>query len=59
MLVLDTNVISELMKVDPDPQIIDWLDAQATGSVWTTSISVSEISFGLAVLGFSVVSQMS
>lgn len=47
MLVLDTNVISELMKVDPDPQIIDWLDAQATGSVWTTSISVSEISFGL------------
>lgn len=47
MLVLDTNVISELMKVDPDPQIIDWLDAQATGSVWTTSISVFEISFGL------------
>jgi predicted nucleic acid-binding protein len=47
MLVLDTNVISELMKVKPDAQVIAWLDAQAPGSVWTTSISVFEISFGL------------
>jgi len=47
MLVLDTNVISELMKVEPDPQVIGWLDSQSTGSVWTTSVSVFEISFGL------------
>jgi toxin FitB len=47
MLVLDTNVISELMKVEPDPVVIAWLDAQASDSVWTTSISVFEISFGL------------
>ena len=47
MLVLDTNVISELMKVEPDPQVIAWLDSQSTGSVWTTSVSVFEISFGL------------
>ena len=50
MLVLDTNVLSELMKVKPDPQVIAWLDAQSTGSVWTTSVSVFEISFGLSAL---------
>ena len=50
MHVLDTNVISELMKTDPDPQVIAWLDAQSTGSVWTTSISIFEISFGLHAL---------
>ena len=50
MLVLDTNVISELMKTEPDPQVIAWLDAQSTGSVWTTSISIFEISFGLNAL---------
>ena len=50
MLVLDTNVLSELMKVKPNPQVIAWLDAQSTGSVWTTSVSVFEISFGLSAL---------
>lgn len=29
MLVLDTNVISELMKVEPDPQVIAWLDLRS------------------------------
>jgi predicted nucleic acid-binding protein len=47
MLVLDTNVISELMKAKPDPQVITWLDSQPSNSVWTTSVSVFEISFGL------------
>lgn len=50
MLVLDTNVISELMKTEPDPQVIAWLDAHSSGSVWTTSISIFEISFGLNAL---------
>lgn len=47
MLVLDTNVISELMKVKPDPAVVNWLDGQTPDSVWITSISVFEISFGL------------
>jgi predicted nucleic acid-binding protein len=50
MLVLDTNVISELMKSESDPSVIAWLDGQPLGSVWTTSISVFEISFGLNAL---------
>lgn len=47
MLVLDTSVISEVMKAKPDPQVITWLDSQPSNSVWTTSVSVFEISFGL------------
>lgn len=47
MLVLDTNVISELMKVKPDPAVVNWLDGQTPDSMWITSISVFEISFGL------------
>jgi predicted nucleic acid-binding protein len=47
MLVLDTNVISELMKAEPHPRVIAWLDSQPSISVWTTSVSVFEISFGL------------
>lgn len=47
MLVLDTNVISEVMKAKPDPQVIAWLDSQPANSVWTTTVSVFEISFGL------------
>jgi predicted nucleic acid-binding protein len=50
MLVLDTNVISELMKAEPNRQVIAWLDSQMASSVWTTSISVFEIRFGLSVL---------
>ena len=47
MLVLDTNVISELMKAQPDPRIVAWLDSQPSDSIWTTSFNVFEVSFGL------------
>lgn len=50
MIVLDTNVLSELMKPAPEPAVVSWLDAQAPNSVWTTSITVFEIRFGLFIL---------
>ena len=50
MLVLDTNVVSELMKSEPNPRVIAWLDAQSSGYVWTTSISIFEVRFGLNIL---------
>lgn len=50
MLILDTNVVSELMKSRPDKRVIAWLDAQVASSVWTTSINVFEISFGYYLL---------
>ena len=50
MLILDTNVLSALIKDEPDPIIEVWLDGQADLSVWTTAISVFEIRYGLAIM---------
>lgn len=47
MIVLDTNVLSALMQATPEPRVVAWLDAQPTESVWTTSVTVFEIRFGL------------
>jgi predicted nucleic acid-binding protein len=50
MILLDTNVLSELMKKTPDMRVIDWLDRQARISIWTTTITILEIRFGLQIL---------
>jgi predicted nucleic acid-binding protein len=50
MIVLDTNVLSALMREQPDRPALEWLDAQPRTSIWTTSITVLEISFGLQIL---------
>jgi predicted nucleic acid-binding protein len=50
MLVLDTNVLSALMLDPAVPKVTQWLDRQAPESVWTTSVTVFEIRFGLARL---------
>ena len=50
MILLDTNVLSELMRPDPDVNVIAWLDKQPRTSVWTTSVNVLEIRFGLQVM---------
>lgn len=50
MILLDTNVISALMQRQPDPMVVAWLDAQPPESIWTTSITVFEIRFGLEIL---------
>ena len=50
MILLDTNVLSALMRTRPDPVVVAWLDAQAPESVWTTAVSVFEIRFGIELL---------
>ena len=50
MIVLDTNVLSALMRAEPDRPVIRWLDRLAAESIWTTSITIFEVRFGLAVL---------
>lgn len=50
MIILDTNVLSALMRDNPDPVVIDWLDAQPRTSIWTSAVSVFEIRFGLHVM---------
>jgi hypothetical protein len=50
MIILDTNVFSALMSREPDNQVIAWLDKQPRTSVWTTSVTVLEIRFGLQMM---------
>jgi toxin FitB len=50
MIVLDTNVISALMRKQPEKPVVSWLDAQPSASVWITAITVMEIRFGLQTM---------
>ena len=50
MIVLDTNVLSALMRQAPDRKVVTWLDEQPRTSVWTTAVTVLEIRFGLHIL---------
>lgn len=50
MIILDTNVLSALIKDEPDPVIQRWLDGQPDLSIWTTTISIFEIRYGLAIM---------
>ena len=50
MIVLDTHVLSELMRPVPSPQVLAWLDAQTPDTLWLTSVSVAELLFGIARL---------
>jgi predicted nucleic acid-binding protein len=50
MIILDTNVLSALMRRDPEVSVVEWLNRQPTESVWITSITLFEARFGLALL---------
>lgn len=50
MILLDTNVLSALMRQKPDAQVIQWLDRQPRTSIWTTAITVFEVRFGLQTM---------
>lgn len=50
MIILDTNVISELMKTRPHEHVNTWLDQQDALTLFTTSITIAEIIYGLSVL---------
>jgi hypothetical protein len=50
MIVLDTNVISEAMKPEPEKVVQAWLDDQAAESLYLTSVTVAELLFGIGSL---------
>ena len=50
MIILDTNVISEIMKPNPDPTLLLWLEAQDPSQLATKTVCVAEITYGLARL---------
>jgi predicted nucleic acid-binding protein len=50
MIILDTNVLSALMRTAPEVQVVRWLDDQPAESIWITSITLFETRLGLALL---------
>jgi predicted nucleic acid-binding protein len=50
MIVLDTNVVSELMRATPAPAVLAWLQQTSSTGLYTTSVTVAEIRYGIARL---------
>ncbi|CAD0364678.1 PIN domain-containing protein [Xanthomonas hortorum] len=50
MILLDTNVISELWRPRPNPQVVAWIDAQAVETLFLSVVTVAELRFGIAVM---------
>ena len=50
MIILDTNVISELMRPAPAPAVLRWVGAQPLSALHVTSLSQAEILLGIAML---------
>ena len=50
MIVLDTNVISELACLRPDPGVLSWLDSLEVSEVVTTAVTAAELRYGVARL---------
>jgi predicted nucleic acid-binding protein len=48
--ILDTNVISELMRPEPHPAVLSWVGGQRPSVLHTTSVTQAEIFYGVAVL---------
>jgi toxin FitB len=50
MLILDTNVISEIMQPSPSPRVLEWWSQQQTGELFTSAVSEAEILSGIELL---------
>jgi toxin FitB len=50
MIILDTDVLSAIVQERPEPAVRTWLDGQPRSSVWTTSVTVFEVRFGLGLM---------
>ena len=50
MIVLDTNVVSELLRPRPDPQVEAWLAAQDAAAMFFTTVGEAELRHGVALL---------
>ena len=48
MIILDTNVFSELMKAAPDQSVVAWAQNQVADNLWFTAVSRAEVAYGIA-----------
>lgn len=50
MIILDTNVLSELMKPRPSPRVAAWCAKHSAAELFTTAITEAEIFYGIQLL---------
>jgi predicted nucleic acid-binding protein len=50
MIVLDTNVVSEAMKPEPNPAVRAWLNNQVAETLYLSSVTLAELLFGIGAL---------
>jgi toxin FitB len=50
MLILDTNVLSEILRPVPSSRVVEWLESQSRSQLFTTTITQAEILYGVALL---------
>jgi len=50
MIVVDTNVISEVVKPSPAANVVSWLNEQQSVDLYITTVTIGEISFGIEAL---------
>jgi hypothetical protein len=50
MTILDTNVVSEPMRPEPEAQVLAWLAAQNAGALFVTAVTEAELRTGLAIM---------
>lgn len=50
MIILDTNVVSEMMRPIPQPVVLNWFAAQSAEDVNVTAVTMAEILFGIELL---------
>jgi len=52
MILLDTNVVSEVMRPRPESSVADWLDRQPSEELWTATAVLAELLSGIEVMPF-------
>jgi len=50
MILLDTNVVSEVMKTQPAEAVVAWLNGQDSERLFVSAVTIGEITYGLRIL---------
>ena len=50
MILVDTNVVSEVMKISPSKTVVQWLNKQKSSSLYVSTVTIGEIEYGLRIL---------
>ena len=50
MILVDTNVVSELMRTEPEPAVVAWTRKQPSGTLYFSSLNEAELRYGAAIL---------